>query len=333
MRRSWADSNQMEAGPEAEEGAHWCVCLTVCAEAPTVTAPFKNWKDPRGYHAILRVCAPCHAVGRSTALPNRGKALNHWAADGSGKQTSGTIKDCPCSHKIAGLQQFARAQNRLKAPAREEKISTARLQQQRDEAAKEAAIHAIDSTSTFTTQVSAGSLRKGATVGTPRLASRSLEFVGAWSAKLDRAIAQVVIEEATPLVFPQKPAVREAIDAAIEFGVNVGSGVYCHAGKKRMRNEVIPHVVTKQDGRLEGFDANLARFGATLVSDGKDDVAKDHLVNYVTVCPDGYRWEAATNVSGISRKAEWVAQDLIARVTSLDDELRAKLEGVQEYFI
>ena len=63
----------------------------------------------------------------------------------------------------------------------------------------------------------------------------------------------------------------------------------------------------------------------TLHVDGKDDVSKDHLINYITVCPDGYRWEKSIDVTGLRRKAEWVANDLLEKLGALEARLKARL--------
>jgi len=156
-----------------------------------------------------------------------------------------------------------------------------------------------------------------------------LQFVDAWCAKLDNAIGNLVMEEATPLALVGKLAFREAINTAIEFGAQVGVQVYVHSGKKRLRNETIPRVIAQQDRSsvMLDFDRKLARFGGTLVSDGKDDVSSDHLINYLTVCPDGYRFELSRDVTGLRRKSEWVADDLLAELGELEGALKLKLDS------
>jgi hypothetical protein len=89
-------------------------------------------------------------------------------------------------------------------------------------------------------------------------------------------------------------------------------------------------VISRQSLELSQFDLKLARFGGTLVSDGKDDVCKDHLLNYITVCPDGFRWELSKDVTGLRRKSEWVAEDLLQELGALEAELQAKIEVVLE---
>ena len=127
-----------------------------------------------------------------------------------------------------------------------------------------------------------------------------IKFVAGWVSKQDRSIANLVVEETTLLALASKPAFRQMIDTAIEIGTHIGKDVYAHSGEKRLRNDTIPAVIKKQESTtsLVDFDSNLARFGGTLASDGKDDVSHDHLINYLTVCPDGYRFELSKDITG-----------------------------------
>ena len=129
--------------------------------------------------------------------------------------------------------------------------------------------------------------------------------------RLDEAIANNVLEDAMALTVPSKPAFRDMISKVIAFGHNRGTQAYAHPSKKRVRDNLIPTVVMKQARHLSVFESRINTFGATLASDAKDDVCRDHLVNYITVIPDGYRWESSVDVSGIKRQSEWVADDLL----------------------
>ena len=56
------------------------------------------------------------------AHPTRGKALNHWASNGSGKRDiTATIKDCLCAVKVPGLVDCARKEIAMTRQNREEK--------------------------------------------------------------------------------------------------------------------------------------------------------------------------------------------------------------------
>jgi hypothetical protein len=74
--------------------------------------------------------------------------------------------------------------------------------------------------------------------------SDQLDFTNRWVTVLDRAIANLVIEEATPLVLARKPAFRELVSAAIEFGERVGVGV--------LEKVVEPHRPNSQDCDMTG---------------------------------------------------------------------------------
>ena len=63
------------------------------------------------------------------------------------------------------------------------------------------------------------------------------------------------------LVAHTKPAFREMIEEAIQFGANVGSGVFKHTGEDRMRNSVVPKAVEAIDSTTEmtTVDPKLSR--------------------------------------------------------------------------
>ena len=246
-----------------------------------------SWKDQRAYNALLNgVCHPCYLYGqkKKTRLPNRTKALNHWSSDGSGhRDRAATIKDCLYAHKVVGLVAYAQVENKQRALSK---------QMKQDEAARQCE---VDMVIDFNDPTELGPpprrsvVSKQTATGSQSSTPDRIKFVAGWVSKLDRSIANLVVEEATPLALASKPAFREMINTAIEIGTHIGKGVYAHSGEKRLRNDTIPAVIKKQESTtsLVDFDSNLARFGGTLVSDGKDDVSHDHLINYLTVCPDG----------------------------------------------
>jgi hypothetical protein len=159
--------------------------------------------------------------GRRIALANKAKALNHWACDGSGKDPNATIKDCSLACRVPGLVAYARSENRLKTEARNMRLLESRFQREKDAAESEAANESMSESvdNGFVRVVPPGSIRKPpVTKQGQRNASEQIGFVNRFNSKLDRSIANLVIEEATPLVFPTKPAFREMIDAAIEYG-------------------------------------------------------------------------------------------------------------------
>ena len=50
------------------------------------------------------------------------------------------------------------------------------------------------------------------------------------------------------------------------------------------------------------------------------------------MCPDGYRWEQSEDVTGIRRKSEWVADDLLAKLEQLEIGLSDKLKQIGDDF-
>ena len=266
-------------------------------------------------------------------MPSRAKAVNHWASDGSGKDPNATIKNCPFSHTVPGLVTWARDQNALKFAARENQKTLDQMQMIRDSAEEGDDEEQLDlegdQEQMRITPVNPGALTKAASGHLPPTnlpkkptnLKEQLQFTAVHIQKLERAIANHMVEDAEALVVHQKPAFREVVNQAISFGAAIGKGVFKHVGKKRMRDAIIPDVISRQDETTEmkAYDRKVNDFGSTLVSDGKDDVAKDHLINYVTVTPEGYRWESCQDVSGIRRRSEWVSADLLSMVKNLED--------------
>ena len=130
-------------------------------------APIKHWKDDRCYTVATEQCAACNAHGICRVLQNRAKALNHWSKDGSGKDAA-TIKDCPYSQEVAGLVEFARSENAAKETARLANQQHEKLQREKDRAAR--------------------------------------DIVKSWTDHLHRAIANVVVEEATAITSCNNPS-------------------------------------------------------------------------------------------------------------------------------
>ena len=362
------------------------------SEEVTVQVPVTNWKDPRAYNAVLQRCQPCHAKGIERLLQNKAKAINHWAGDGTGKRdATATIRGCFEAHTVPGLVVYARQEIKSKLQAREAKEELRHQQVQKDSARDK-----LQDSQSGATMASGASLSQaGSGEGSVSKRRRTgdigatLTFNNEWVSRMDRAIANLVVEEATPLALAHKPAFQELINMAIQFGDVVGANIYKHMDRRKLRDRCIPDVIKQQNSDLGSFDNNLVKFGATLVSDGKvgvtlnldltlhrtldvtldlsldltldlslhltlvlslhvsldltldvaldlaidvtlhvdgkDDVSKDHLINYITVCPDGYRWEKSIDVTGLRRKAEWVANDLLEKLGALEARLKARL--------
>ena len=103
------------------------------SEEPAVE-PFANWKDPQGYVPVLACCAACWQGGKGPkiALPSKAKALNHWAANGSGRDPAATIKDCVNSCLVPRLREFARQELKARALARTKKKQLEQRQREVD---------------------------------------------------------------------------------------------------------------------------------------------------------------------------------------------------------
>ena len=222
------------------------------SEEVTVEVQVAHWKDPRAYNAVLQRCRPCHAKGIARVLQNKAKALNHWAGDRSGvRDVTATIRTCFEAHTVPGLVAYARKEIKSKVQARETKEENRRQQVEKDSARE-----GLRDSQSGATMASGASLSlAGSGEGSASKRRRTgdigdqLTFTNEWVSKVDRAIANLVVEEATSLAVahkPAEPAFQELIDTAIQFGDVIGANVYKHMNRHKLRNRAIPNVIKQQ---------------------------------------------------------------------------------------
>ena len=174
------------------------------------TAPFVTWKDPRCYNKLLSCCQCCHLADRERVkLPKRAKALNHWEADGSGRNDStGTIKDCPVVGNVQGLRAWARSENKQRRAKKASKAFTQKVQDEVDDAVTrdstdpDLGLFNRSRDSTVTRESTSRSSN------THRNAPDQLNFIKAWSNSLAQSIGALVAEETTPLVLRSRTHAR-----------------------------------------------------------------------------------------------------------------------------
>ena len=99
---------------------------------PDEVVAFNHWTDARAYNKVLKVCQPCYRKGRTVALANKGKALNHWA--GNKGDNTATIRPCLCVDNVPRLKKRASDQVVQKTLAREAKVSIEAAQRVKDSA-------------------------------------------------------------------------------------------------------------------------------------------------------------------------------------------------------
>ena len=185
------------------------------------TEPVEHWKDPRclvptdtGFK-----CGACNKVSKMPTasqcypqrLPpgNKRKAINHWAQVHN--DPSATITRCACPHKVPGLAAFAKKETAAHRKGKADKDLAIKMQKQLDEARRREEMERISS-SLPTGSVTTSKLSKDQ----PTLTSQSWQV--AHKQELDLAIERHIVEDATPLSLPQKPAFKEMIANAIEYG-------------------------------------------------------------------------------------------------------------------
>ena len=205
---------------------------------------------------------------------NKRKAINHWA--GVNNDPTATIAKCPSADQIAGLVEFAKSENRLHTEVKAEKALAAEMQRKAALEAQKAALQAAED--------SLPGITPGATPGH----QPQVNFHGTVKGNLDMAIELQIVEDGMILGLPQKPAFREMLGSAIEYGAQTkGKVPYFPPGKKRIRTDLLDKTVKRLKDDLDSYDEYIREFGASMVSDGKNDVCGNHLTNYVTVTPNG----------------------------------------------
>ena len=248
---------------------------------------------------------------------NKRKAINHW--HGVNDDPSATIKACPSVHKVPGLKEYAEQENRLHKEAKVAKALAAELEHDAEVERKRAEL-----------QAAANSLPNTGNSAKPTRQGR-LNFHGTAKRNLDLAVELHIVEDGEVLGLPKKPAFEGVINAAIKYGAATKGDVpYVTPGQKRVREELLVATIQKLESELDSFNEYLRDFGATLAADAKDSVTKDHLMDYITVTPNGFKFEGTADVSGVSRTSEWVASDLVAQLGHLEEELRGKLDDAIE---
>ena len=220
---------------------------------------------------------------------NKRKAINHWA--GINNDSSATISRCTSADSIPGLVSFAKSVTAKLKADRRQKILEKQMEVEVEKETRRAAL-----------EVAAASLAAesaGSTSGSGQPVQGRLTFHASSRENLDKAIMLHIVEDGQILGLPQKPAFREMLDAAIAYGAETkGKVAYPPPGKKRIREDLLDNTVDRLKSELSSFDDYMHEFGATLVADGKDDVCKNHLTDYVTVTPNGYKFEGTQDVSG-----------------------------------
>ena len=115
------------------------------------------------------------------------------------------------------------------------------------------------------------------------------------------------------LSYHKHASLQELLDVAVEFGATTGRKSYKKTGRDRLRNQLLDKIDEEQETELYNGPHGLhkATFGATMVVDGKDDFAGDHMLNYAEVTPHGYLALGFQEVIDLSRDNRWISRELI----------------------
>jgi hypothetical protein len=80
---------------------------------------------------------------------------------------------------------------------------------------------------------------------------------------------------------------------------------------------------------LDAFRLSEIQFGSTLVTDGKDDAAKDHAENFCLVSPAGWQWLKSVDTSADVRDALHVADSVCREVNEVEAHIRDSIDRCQ----
>jgi len=117
--------------------------------------------------------------------------------------------------------------------------------------------------------------------------------------------------------------VVDAFDAVSEYGVGTGNCTFPMISSPQLRNARLDREVDRIKAELDAHKAASAQYGLSLQTDGKDNVARRHLVNVVTTTPVGTEFREVLDVSGQYKDAEHTAQlivDAICRLPPADQK-------------
>ena len=97
--------------------------------------------------------------------------------------------------------------------------------------------------------------------------------------------------------------VVDAFDAVCAYGAETGNTTFKLPYIKDLRNHRLDREVKRIEAELMKHKKSMETFGMSLQSDGKDNLARRHLVNIVTTTPLGAEFRKVVDVSGCSRPA------------------------------
>jgi hypothetical protein len=163
-------------------------------------------------------------------------------------------------------------------------------------------------------------LNCGSSTVSKRLKQTSLEECEG-AALLDvtqQAIARMWYRGALPFHLVYAKEVVDAFDAVCEYGARTGNQIVPLPSAASLRGSRLESEVARIHSELAAHKKAVAAYGVSLQSDGKDNMARRHLVNIVTTSPLGAEFREVIDVSGTPRDSEATAQALVDAARRLE---------------
>lgn len=103
----------------------------------------------------------------------------------------------------------------------------------------------------------------------------------------------------------------DAFDAVCKYGALTGAQTFSLPSEYSLRNSRLDAEVKRLEAEVRRFEEAVSEFGLSVQSDGKDSMARTHLVNIITTNPTGARFVETIDISGVRRNARNTAQLLV----------------------
>ena len=144
---------------------------------------------------------------------------------------------------------------------------------------------------------------------------------------VDEAVAGMMYETGLPFRWAAAPSVREMFNEVCLYAVRTGKTFYRPPGRDRLREDLLLSKVKSLEADLDALRVSQIQFGSTLVTDGKDDAAKEHAENFCLVSPAGWQWLKSVDTSSAVRDSKHVADSICKEVTEAEEKIRASIDG------
>ena len=143
-----------------------------------------------------------------------------------------------------------------------------------------------------------------------------------------RDVARMWYRCALPFSMVSYTEVVNAFDAVCSYGARTGQHTFAMPSAPSLRNSRLDAEVSRIEQELALHAQSMAAYGISLQSDGKDNMARRHLVNILTTSPAGAQFRETVDVSGQLRDAEHTAQVLVDAVGRLPEAERNNVVSI-----